>query len=227
LYRRGWVTRASRDQVVAAAEAARAAEQAAAARVDQLTVRAGLDGVVLKSDVEPGDLASPGRDLMVLGDPGKIWVTATIDERDMPLLHVGQRALMRADAWPDRIIRGHVRELTPGGDPDQRAFRARIGIDEAAALPMGLTLEVNVVLRSVPRTILVPLDAVDGDLVWVVAGGRVHRRAVTTGIRGAENVEVLSGVRPGEVVVVDPKGLKEDDRVRPGAAGEADPDRAR
>jgi hypothetical protein len=129
---------------------------------------------------------------------------------------------MRADAWPGRVIRGHVRELTPGGDPNQRSFRARIGLDEAAALPMGLTLEVNIVIRSVPRTLLVPLDAVDGDAVWVVGDGRVRRRAVKTGIRGAESVQILAGVRAGEMVVVEPSGLSEGQRVRPGSAAAAE-----
>jgi RND family efflux transporter MFP subunit len=218
LYRRGWVTRAARDQIVATADSARAAERTAAARADQLVLRAGIDGIVLKSDVEPGDLASPSRELMVLGDPGRIWITATIDERDLPLIRVGQRALMRADAWPGRVIRGHVRELTPGGDPNQRSFRARIGLDEAAALPMGLTLEVNVVIRSIARATLVPLDAVDEGAVWVIGDSRAHRRKVRTGITGAENVEVLAGVRPGETVAVEPSGLREGQRVRPRAA---------
>jgi RND family efflux transporter MFP subunit len=218
LYRRGWITRSARDQAVAAADTARAEERSAAARQDQLVVRAGIDGVVLKHDVEPGDLASPSRQLMILGDPGRIWITATIDERDMPLIEVGQRALMRADAWPGRLIRGRVRELTPAGDPNQRSFRARIALDEAASLPMGLTLEVNIVIRSVPRTTLVPLDAIDEGAVWVVRDGRAHRRAVRTGISGAETVQILGGVRPGEVVVVEPSGLEEGQRVRPGLA---------
>jgi RND family efflux transporter MFP subunit len=221
LHRRGWVTRAARDEAVAAADSARAAERSAAARVDQLIVRAGVDGVVLNSDVEPGDLASPSRALMVLGDPGRIWITATIDERDMPLIRVGQAALMRADAWPGRVIRGHVRELTPGGDPNQRSFRARIGLDDAPALPMGLTLEVNVVIRSVARTTLVPLDALDDGALWVIADGRAHRRAVRTGISGVESVQVLAGVRPGELVAVQPAGLREGQRVRQRSAAAA------
>jgi len=74
LYKKGWVTRAGLDAAVMADDAARAAERSASARVDQLVVRAGVDGIVLKRDVYPGDLAVPTRVMMTLGDPGRIQV---------------------------------------------------------------------------------------------------------------------------------------------------------
>lgn len=221
LYRKRWVTRSARDEAVAAADAARAAERSASARLNQYVLRSGIDGVVLKRDVEPGDLATPSRVLMTLGDPARTWVTATVDERDVPQVHVGQRALMRSDAWPGRVIRGHVRELTPGGDPTQRAFRARVAVDDAIAMPMGLTLEVNILIRSKPRAVLVPAGAVVDDAIWVVAGGRAHRRKVRTGITGADDVEILSGASAGETVILNPSGLGEGDRIRPIAKAEA------
>lgn len=98
LFAEGWTTRAARDRAVAQADAARAAEQSALARLSQHIVRAGIDGIVLKRDVEPGDLATPLRVLLLLGDPARIRVTATVDERDVPRLRVGQPALMASDA---------------------------------------------------------------------------------------------------------------------------------
>lgn len=214
LYRKGWVTRARLDEVVMAADAARAAERSASARVDQLVVRAGIDGTVLKRDVYPGDLAVPTRVLMTLGDPGRIRVTATVDERDIPLLRVGQAAFLRSDAWPGQAIRGHVRELTPGGDPNQRAFRARIAIDDTRPMPIGMSLEVNIRTRSVDRALLVPQSAIDAGAVWVVEDKKVHRRPVRTGIVGQEKTQILSGLKEGETVIVAPQGLSDGDRVK-------------
>src|SRR3546814_10124962 len=91
--------------------------------------RAGIDGLVVKRDVEPGDLAAPSRVLMLLGDPAEMRVTAIVDERDVPRIAVGQSALLSSDAWPGRGIRGHVRELTPAGDPHLRASRVWLGLD--------------------------------------------------------------------------------------------------
>lgn len=216
LYSQGWVTRAARDEAVAAGQASRAAVSALEARLDQLTVRAGISGVVLKREVEPGDLATPGKELFELGDPASARVTATVDERDIARVRVGQVALLSTDALPGRVIRGRVTEITPGGDPGQRSFRVRIGLESAADLPFGLTLEVNIVTRERDKALLVPAGAVTGDHVWQVLGGRVKRRAVRIGIRGTEKVEIVSGLAAGDRVVVNPpEGLEDGDRVRP------------
>lgn len=215
LFARGWVTRAARDSAVAAADSARAAEQSAAARLDQMVVRSGMDGIILRRDVEPGDLAVPSRTLMTLGDPARIRITATVDERDVPRIHPDQPALMSSDAWPGRVLRGHVREVTPGGDPEQRAFRARIVTDGPMALPLGLTLEVNIVTRHAARTLLVPTGALENGHVWIVRDGRARAKAVRTGITGSNEVQILSGLSQGERVVAKPDGkLTENMRVR-------------
>lgn len=214
LFVEGWTTRAARDRAVATAEAARAAEQSALARLSQHVVRAGIDGIVLKRDVEPGDLATPSRVLLLLGDPARIRITATVDERDVPRLRVGQPALMASDAWPGRIIHGHLRELTPGGDPTQRAFRARLAIDDAVTLPIGLTLEVNMVTRRVEQALLVPASAVASNHVWVVRDKRARHRSIVAGITGANDVQIVSGLRRDELVIVNPPtDLSEGDRV--------------
>lgn len=215
LFAKGWVTRAARDAAVAQADSARAAEASAEARLDQMVVRSGIDGIVLRRDVEPGDLAIPSRTLMTLGDPARIRITATVDERDVPHIHPGQQALMASDAWPGRVLRGHVREVTPGGDPEQRAFRARIVTNGDMALPLGLTLEVNIVTRQAARTLLVPATAVESGHVWTVRNGRAHRHPVRTGIVGLRDIQILSGLSQGERVVKAPEGkLAEDMRVR-------------
>ncbi len=215
LFREGWVTKAARDEAVAAAASARAALDAVTARLDQMTVRAGIAGVVLKREVEPGDLASPGVPLFELGDPARALVNATVDERDIARVQPGQRALLSSDALPARTIAGHVAQITPGGDPTVRAFRVKIAVDDAVALPFGLTLEVNIVARRHLRALLVPAAALDGNAVWLVRGDRVERRPVRTGIAGTDRVEILSGLDDGATVVVaPPAGLADGDRVR-------------
>ena len=215
LYRQGWTTRAAWDAAVAQGQAARAAQVAQAARVDQMVVRAGMTGVVLKRDVEPGDVVTPGKQLMQLGDPGEARVTATVDERDIPRVHAGQAALMSSDALPGRVIRSQVIEVTPGGDPNQRAFRVRIGLTRAEALPFGLTLEVNIITRQRTGALLVPTASLVAGQVWAIAEGKAVRRAVRIGIQGADRTEILSGLSAGEAVVVNPPAdLAEGDRVR-------------
>lgn len=219
LFRQGWVTRAALDAAVANGEAARAATDAAEARLGQNVIRAGIDGVVIKRDVEPGDLATPSRVLLLLGDPRRMRVTATVDERDIPRVRTGQKALLSSDAWPGRVVTGRVASMTPTGDPDQRAFRVRLSIDGGAALPMGMTLEVNIVSRSASHALLVPVSALTGATLWVVEDGRARRRPVRTGIVGSERAQVEAGLSDNDRVIDHPSAtLREGMRVRPAGA---------
>jgi len=215
LFRQGWVTKAARDQAVANADVARAAEATAGARQDQLIVRAEIDGVVTKRDAEPGELASPTRVLAQLGDPARVRITATIDERDIARVLVGQQALMSTDALPGKAIPARVAEITPGGDPNQRAFRVRLLPTSAANLPLGLSLEINIVTRRKDRAVLVPASAVTGGKVWVVRAGKAHAREIRTGIVGTEQVEVLSGATAADILIdKPPERIREGQRVK-------------
>lgn len=220
LFRRGFSTAAARDNAMAAARAAKAAEQAARARLDHYTLRAGINGVVLRRDAEPGDLAAPTRTLFVLGDPATLKVTATVDERDIPRVRTGQQALMSSDAFPNRICRGTVRDVTPGGDPNQRAFRVYILPRACPELPVGLTLEVNIVTRRKAGALLVPATAVRNGAVWTVRDRHVWRTEVATGIAAGDRVEILRGLDADSCIVADPKDdLAEGDRVQTDGCG--------
>jgi RND family efflux transporter MFP subunit len=214
LYQRGFLARAARDKALAAASSARAAEAAARARLNQYVVRSGINGVILRRDVEPGELATPSKTLFQIGDPNALRVTATVDERDIPLVRRGAQAMMSSDAYPGRVIRGQVYDITPGGDPEQRAFRVRIRPDSMVDLPIGLTLEVNILAAKKSDALLVPGGSVRQNRVWVVEGGRSRPRAVTIGIRGEKSVEITSGLDDGACVISDPsEKLKDGKRV--------------
>lgn len=218
LFRDGWVTAAARDNATTAADAARAASATARARLDQLVVRANSDGIVTKRDVYPGDLATPGKVLFQLGDPARIRITATVDERDITRVAVGQKALMSSDALPGRALAAHVAEVTPGGDPTVRAFRVRLLPDAAAPLPMGLTLEVNIITAERSDAVLVPVSALTGDgaHVWVVQQERAVSRSIAKGATGADRIEITRGLRSGETVILNPPAdLKPGQRLRP------------
>lgn len=204
LYKQGWMTRAARDQAVADADAARAGQQTALARRDQLVVRALINGIVTKLDVYPGELAAPSKVLALLGDPAQIRVTATVDERDISRVRTGQAALMSSDAWPGRTIHASVAEVTPTGDPTQRAFRVRLLPSDAADLPLGISLEVNIVTRQDNRALLVPANSYADGHVWVVADGHARKRAVKAGIIGTDSVQIISGLAARDSVIAAP-----------------------
>lgn len=170
--------------------------------------------MVLRRDVEPGDLATPNRTPFQVGDPTLLRVTATVDERDIPCVRPGMEAIMSSDAYPGRTFRGEVVELRPGGYPDRRAFRVRIHPASGETLPVGLTLEINIVTARKPRGLLLPGSAIRQGKVWTVADGRARQVDVRTGDEGAERTEIDSGLVRGACVIAEPpKELAEGARV--------------
>lgn len=214
LYRQGWVTRAAFDLAVANGRAARAATESARARLDHAVIRASVDGIVTRRDVEAGDLATPGQVLMTIGDPSRIRITATVDERDIGRVAPGQIAWLSNDSWNGRQRRARVTMLTPGGDPTQRAFRVRLSPD-GGPLPIGMTVEVNIVTRQNDNALLLPASAVFGSTAWISESGRARLRQLRLGIVGPDKVEILGGLNATDRVVDRPPAdLAEGRRLR-------------
>lgn len=204
LYQRGFAAPAARESALRQYQAAAAAAEAARARLADYRIVAPFAGRVMRRDAEPGDVATPGQPLFVIADPATLRITADVDERDAGRLHPDLRALVRTDAFPGRTFEARVVEITPQGDSSGRVFRARLGVERQDLLRPGMTVEINIVLARRPRAVLVPTRALAQDHVWVVESLHVHRRAVTTGVRGADLTEIVSGLRSGERIVLDP-----------------------
>ncbi len=94
---------------------ARAEAAAAAAALDQLTIRAPISGTVLQVNAKPGELAAPSnaQPLLIIGDVSALRVRAELDERDLGDIKVGQPALIRSDAFRGREVAGKVSFIAP------------------------------------------------------------------------------------------------------------------
>lgn len=192
-----------------------AAIAAARQRVRDLTLTAPMDGVVLRQDGEVGEVAETGKILFWIGRQRPLRIEAEVDEEDIPLVAPGQKAAVKADAFPDQDLDGTVREITPKGDPVSKNYRVRIALPDDTPLLIGMTTEVNIVVRTVARTLLVPSDAVEDSRLWIVADGRARQIPVTIGIRGDAMTEISAGLEPSARIVVDPpETLTDGARVR-------------
>lgn len=222
LFSRGVASSAAHDRALSAYTKAEAALAAARERLDDLILRAPLNGVVLRQDGEIGEVVAPGEVLFWVGRPKPLWVEAEVDEEDIPDVAPGQRVLIKADAFPGRVFEGRVARITPKGDPLNKSYRVRIDLPADSPLLIGMTAEANIVIRTVADAVLVPTGALRGSMVWLLdAGGRVVPRPVETGIRGDARTEIVAGLEPGARIVVDPpEGLGEGTRVRIAGGGE-------
>ncbi|MBI2585505.1 MAG: efflux RND transporter periplasmic adaptor subunit [Rhodospirillales bacterium] len=188
---------------------------AARERLIDYTVRAPIDGVVLRRDGEIGEIAEVGQALFWVGQPAPLWITAEVDEEDIPRVKEGQRTLIKADAFPGRELQGRVERITPKGDPILKSYRVRVALPAETPLMIGMTTEINVVVREVKEALLLPIDAIHGGFAFVLDNGRARAVKVTTGIRGQAFIQVTGGLTPDARVILDaPPTLKDGERVR-------------
>jgi RND family efflux transporter MFP subunit len=192
-------------------------------KIADYTITAPMDGVVLRRDGEVGEIAEPGEVLFRVGVARPLELVAEVNEEDIPRVELGQTVLLRTDAFQGQRLEGTVRETTPMGDPVTKTYRIRVALPDDTPLRAGMSVEANVVTREKPGALLVPADAVQGSAVYVVEGGRVRKRPVEIGIRGAQMTEVVSGLNDGEKVASPARDLVDDQRVRLAEAGRGSP----
>jgi RND family efflux transporter MFP subunit len=214
LFESGYAARATRDDTRRQAEAAEAAARAARERLKDYRIVAPFAGVVIRREAEPGDLAQLGKALFVVADTSALRVTADIDERDAGRLSAGLAALVRSDAFPGQRFDATVASITPQGDATARVFRARLRLDPDTVLKPGMTVEANIILTTRENAVLAPAGAVKDNIAWVVEGGRALQRSVKAGAADAERVEIVSGLKSGERVILNPpETLRDGSRV--------------
>jgi RND family efflux transporter MFP subunit len=215
LVARDIAARATADRADSEARAARAAAVAMARRLDDYVVRAPVDGVVLRRDAEVGEIVDVPNTLFWIGEPRPLRATVEVDEEDIARVRPGQRALLRADAFPNRPLPAEVAHITPRGDATRKSFRVRLALPDDTPLLIGMTVEANIILRETPDAVLVPAAALRNGTVFVVERETARRRQVEVGVQGPERVEIRRGVAAGEMVILDPPaGLADGDAVR-------------
>jgi RND family efflux transporter MFP subunit len=215
LVARDIAARAQLDRVEAEARAARAVAEAALRRLDDLVVRAPAAGLVLRRDAEPGEMVDTPAVLFWIGELRPLRVTAEVDEEDIPRVQEGQRVLLRADAFPGRVLTAEVAQITPAGNTARKAYRVRLSLPDDTPLRIGMTVEANIVLREAAEAVLVPPRAAEEGRVFVVEKEQVRLRTVEIGVQGPRAVEIRRGLAAGEAVVVGPPaGLRDGQAVR-------------
>jgi RND family efflux transporter MFP subunit len=216
LVAQGWSTRDRLDQARAERDAAQQAVRRVEEQLDFMTLRAAVDGRIIRRDGEAGEFIPINQPVFYLAKAGSpLRVTADVDEEDVPLVKAGQKAVIKADAFPDKVFDGQVAEVTPKGDPVARSYRVRVTLPEDTALRIGMTAETNIITAERQNALMVPATALNGSTLWLVRDGRLVAQTIKAGVRGPGRVEILTGLADGDRVVIDPpQGLKPGEAVR-------------
>jgi RND family efflux transporter MFP subunit len=211
---KGFISKQALDLAAAELKQAEAALDSARKLLADTVLNAPMAGVVLRQDGEPGETVLANQTLFWVGQPKPLRVIAEVDEEDIARVRLGQRVLIKADAFPGRVLEGHVADITPKGDPVNKSYRVRVALPEDTPLQVGMTTETNIVVRETEDALLVPSTSVSGGKVWVAENGRAKRLAAKTGAIGEKKAEILDGLKGDEAVIANPPpGLKEGDAV--------------
>ena len=184
-------------------------------RLDSLVLRAPMDGMVLRRDGEVGEIVGPIDVLFWVGQPAPMRVVAEINEDEITKIAVGQKVLLRSEAFTAQALRASVAQITPKGDPTRKTFRVYLQLPADTPLRIGMTVEVNIIYREKPAAVVVPAEAVANNAVQIVNAGKIERVPVTVGIRGTRNVEIAAGVSRDTTVLSPARvDLRDGTRVR-------------
>lgn len=168
------------------------------------TVRAPIDGTVIDKKVDVGDLVRPGQVLVTLFDPKRMQLVASVRESLAHRLEVGQSIGVEIEGI-NKQGTGTISEIVPEAQVASRAFQVKVTGPCPAGIYTGMFGRILIPLDE-EAVLVLPRQAVRNvgqlELVDAVEHGRSSRRTVRTGRVFADHVEVLSGLRQGEQVVI-------------------------
>jgi membrane fusion protein, copper/silver efflux system len=172
----------------------------------QITIYAGMSGVVAKRNVSEGQYIKEGDVLLELIDLSAVWVEASIFESDIPLVRNGQAVKITAPAL-NGSVRGTINFLQPSVDPQTRTMSVRIQVpNPQMRLRPGMFVQVSFETPLAANAVAVPrsavLDTGKEKIVYVeMENGVYEKRAIETSASADEYYAVTRGVEAGERVV--------------------------
>lgn len=174
-----------------------------------LTLRSPVNGVVLEKPSIQGKRFMAGEVLYEIADLSNVWMLADVFEQDLGMVHQGQSATIRVDAYPDKVFTGTVTFIYPTVTPETRTAKVRIELANVQGLlkPGMYARAEFAASHGKDKALAVPdsavLDTGTRQLVLVQRGeGRFEPRPVKLGMRADGYIEVLDGLKAGENVVV-------------------------
>ncbi len=170
--------------------------------IQRMHITAPMDGVILKRDIEPGEMVDSQDEVFWIGQLSPLRITAEVDEEDIALVQNNQRVLIKADAFPDKTIEGTISDITPKGDPVNKDFRVRIALPHDTPLMIGMTVEVNIIIDVMEDALTIPVSSLANDTVWIKRGVKVTPHPVRTGMTSDDKVQIMDGLSESDEILL-------------------------
>ncbi len=210
------------DLAKAQANAAEARTAEAQQAVDNCTIRAPFDGIVVSKDAQVGEMVSPisagggftRTGIATIVNMNSNEIEVDVNEAYITRVKPGQQVTAILDAYPEWEIPSRVRTIIPSADRQKATVKVRVSflkLDPRILPDMGIKVtflgdEPSGKDVAAAPAILIPQNAVRDDegkkVVYLVKENKAERRAVTLGGKRGVDTEVLAGVAVGDTVVV-------------------------
>lgn len=201
--------------VAAAENEAATARAALATAKDRLTatrVLAPFDGVISGMRVGEGTNYGAGGELATIADASDLYATADLDEVDRPAVSVGQSATISVTAFPAASLTGKITAVsgTSQSRGGSTVYPMQLALDRPTGQPLdllpGMTIDVRLIIAAREGILILPSNAIrragERQYVTVRRDGQPLEVAIQTGARSGGEVEIVSGLAEGDVVLL-------------------------
>jgi membrane fusion protein (multidrug efflux system) len=208
LGKQGLVAKSAIDEALTRAEAAEARFNAITARMNDRLIQAPFSGLLGFRQISSGTMLNSNTPITTLDDISVIKLDFSVPEVYLGTIQPGVRIISRSDAWRNREFEGVINSIGSRVDPVTRAvtIRAIIDNDERLLRP-GMLMTVKII-NEVRESLVVPESAllqVGSDTYVYIAGddGLAHRTLISVGVRRVGYVEVVDGLKVGDLIVTE------------------------
>jgi Cu(I)/Ag(I) efflux system membrane fusion protein len=172
-----------------------------------LHIHSPFDGIVMKIGAREGQRITPETELYMIADLSRVWVIVDLYEDDLPWVREGDTAEMKVAGIPGRTFTGKVSYIYPYMEAKTRTVKMRLEFDNPElALKPDMFANVSVQAGKQIDALIVPSEAIirtgEQEQVFVQRGpGKYEPRKVVIGVDSEGQVQILKGIKAGEIVV--------------------------
>ena len=173
-------------------------------QIQDATVKSPISGRVVKKDIEVGEFVNAGTVLATILDVSRLKVQVMVNEKDVYQLREGQKVKVTADVLSGKMYGGQISYIAPRGNEDH-SYPVEITVANSGQLKAGTFVNVDFSQKSKEKSLQIPrvalVESIKNPYVYVVNQNVAQQRKLTIGRELGDNIEVLSGLQPGDQVV--------------------------
>lgn len=175
---------------------------------ENMELRSPIGGVVTARNYDPGDLFNGQVPILTVMQINTLKVTLSVSEKYFPVVKNGMQAEVRVDMYPDKVYPGKVSLVYPAIDASTRTFTIEVTIpNPSGELRPGMFSRTELRFGTHPGIMVDDVavqrqQGTNDKYVFVEVGGVAERRLITTGVQVGGKVNILTGVEPGEKIII-------------------------